>query len=451
MTDRTTIAAIRFGYGLPLPKGAPVDPQGMLGLLSVPDKAIRTFPGVSMAEALPLHQAAAEAQEARKASEVTREFYRAALARVRQQGQGAAAAILARGVASPDGFRERLVQFWADHFTVRSKARTHIGIAMAMMDDAIRPNVSGRFADLLKAATLHPAMLFYLDQQMSVGPGSKKAKKGKKGLNENLARELLELHTLGVQGGYSQADVTQMAELLTGLIFRRGEGQDFNPNAAEPGPETVLGQIYEGEGVKPILQALDDLALRPETARHLAWKLAVHFVADDPAEDLIKAMETAYLQSGGALLAVYGALLNHPVSWEAPLTKLRQPFDFLVAALRGLGVEGAEIAQLKPKRLDRLLLDPMGAMGQPMNEAPGPDGWPEDAASWVTPQRLAARITWAMEMPSRLANPLPEPTELAAAVLGDRMGDRLGFALTGAETRRDAVGLVLSSPEFNRR
>ena len=451
MTDRSILAAIRFGYGLPQPQGAPVEPQAILGLLSGPDRAIIKFPGLSMGEALPLHKAAAEAQQARKANEVTREFYRSALKRVRLQGRGAAAAIVARAVHSPDGFRERLVQFWADHFTVRSKARTHIGIAMAMMDDAIRPNVAGRFADLLKAATLHPAMLFYLDQQLSVGPGSKKAKRKNRGLNENLARELLELHTLGVQGGYSQADVTQMAELLTGLFFRRGQGQDFNPDAAEPGPEVVLGQIYEGEGIAPILQALENISLRPETARHLAWKLAVHFVADDPPDELIKAMETAYLQSGGALLSVYGAMLNHPTVWEWPLTKLRQPFDFLVASLRGLGVDGSDVAAWNTKRLERLVLEPMAAMGQPMNEAPGPDGWPEDAASWVTPQRLSARITWAMEMPTRLVDPLPEPADLAAAVLGDRMGDRLSFALKGAETRRDAVGLVLSSPEFNRR
>jgi uncharacterized protein (DUF1800 family) len=304
---------------------------------------------------------------------------------------------------------------------------------------------------MLKAATLHPAMLLFLDQQLSVGPNSKRAKSGKRGLNENLGRELLELHTLGVGSGYLQADVRQMAELLTGLIFRTGEGLEFNENAAEPGPEMVLGQIYEGEGIGPILRALEDLALRPETGAHLARKLAVHFVADAPPEALVAAMAKAYAQSGGSLLALYGAMLDHPLAWEVPLTKLRQPFDFLVAAMRGLGVSAERVVGLKPKPMQRLLLEPMAAMGQPMNLAAGPDGWPEEAAAWVTPQRLAARITWAMDVPSRFVQTLPEPAVLMEAALGDRAGDRLNLAIGGAETRRDAVGLVFSSPEFNRR
>jgi uncharacterized protein (DUF1800 family) len=451
MTNRDTIAAIRFGYGLPLPLGAPVEPGAMLSALSGPDEAARLWPGVRLDDAIPLHEAAFEARRARKAVDAVEGEYRQALEDVNRQAGAGAAAVFARALGARDGFRERLVQFWADHFTTVPKRYEARGLVLSLAEEAIRPHVAGNFADMLKAATLHPAMLLFLDQQLSVGPNSKRAKSGKRGLNENLGRELLELHTLGVGSGYTQADVRQMAELLTGLIFRTGEGLEFNENAAEPGAETVLGQIYEGEGVTPILRALEDLALRPETGRHLARKLAVHFVADDPPEALVAAMAQAYAQSGGVLLAVYGAMLEHPLAWETPLTKLRQPFDFLVAAMRGLGVGADRVAGLKLKPLQRLLLEPMAAMGQPMNGAAGPDGWPEAAEAWVTPQRLAARITWAMDLPSRLAQPLPEPAVLMAAVLGERAGDRLGLAIGGAETRRDAVGLVLSSPEFNRR
>ncbi|GHC65003.1 DUF1800 domain-containing protein [Neogemmobacter tilapiae] len=451
MTDRQIIAATRFGYGLPLPAGAPVEAGAMLSLLAGPDTAAVQWPGVHLDEAILLFGASYEARLARRTDDAARIDFRRALEQVNRQAAAGQAAIFARALGAPDGFRERLVQFWADHFTTVPKLYDHKGVVLSLAEDAVRPHVAGRFAEMLKAATLHPAMLLFLDQQVSVGPNSRRAKDGKRGLNENLGRELLELHTLGVGAGYSQEDVRQMAELLTGLIVKPREGQGFNPKAAEPGPETVLGQVYEGKGVEPILRALEDLAVRPETGRHLARKLAVHFVADDPPEELVVAMAQAYAETGGSLLAVYGALLNHPLAWEGPLTKLRQPFDFLVAGLRGLGVAADTLVGMKPKAFERLLLEPMAAMGQPMNRAGGPDGWPEEAEAWITPQRLAARITWAMQVPSRLVKPLPEPLVLAQGALGGRLGERLELALGGAESRRDAVGLVLSSPEFNRR
>jgi uncharacterized protein (DUF1800 family) len=451
MTDHATLAAIRFCHGLPLPEGSPTDAAGMMRHLAGPDDAAATWPGLTLAKALPLHLEAIQARQARQGMTTETLAYKAKLKAVAQQSLDVTRVTFARALGATDGFRERLVRFWADHFTTVAKRPTDRGLMLAMIDDAIRPNITRPFSGLLKAATLHPAMLTYLDQNLSVGPNSPRAKGGRRGLNENLARELIELHTLGVDAGYSQADVRQMAELLTGLKFTAGEGQGFNPKAAEPGPETVLGRVYDGEGTAPILKALEDLALRPETGRHLARKLAVHFISDMPDPGLITQMEVAYSRSGGDLLALYAAMLGHDAAWTPDLTKARQPYDFMVAALRALDVGPERVAAMSPINLQKWIVAPMRAMGQPMQQAPGPDGWPEEAAAWITPQRLAARITWGMEVPPRILHRLPDPAALANRALGPRVSETLRFAVSGAENIREGVGLVLASAEFNRR
>jgi uncharacterized protein (DUF1800 family) len=187
---------------------------------------------------------------------------------------------------------------------------------------------------MLMAVATHPAMLLYLDQAQSVGPNSARGARRDRGLNENYARELMELHTLGVGAVYSQDDVRQLAELLTGLAVDPVAGFVFDARRVEPGPERVLGRDYAGDGIEAIRAVLADLAARPETARHLAHKLAVHFVADDPDPGLVTAMEAAFRDSGGDLVAVTAALLAHPAAWAEAAAKARQPFDFVVAALR---------------------------------------------------------------------------------------------------------------------
>lgn len=432
--DRDSFA-IRFGYGLPGSDAAPI---------AGPDRAATTWPGVSLAELAPLaeaYRAAKKAKDEAGAKEAQRAVDALALR--------GAKAIFARAVGSPDPFRERLVAFWADHFTVTPKNRTQRALPSILVDEAIRPHVTGRFADMLRAVTTHPAMLIYLDQEASFGPTSPKGKRQKKGLNENLARELIELHTLGAGAGYTQADVRELAELLTGLAISAQEGFVFDKNRAEPGAETVLGVTYGGKGEAPILQVLDDLAARPETAAHLARKLAVHFVADDPDEGLVADLAARFGKTDGDLAAVAQALIAHPAAAKG--WKARQPFDFLVAAFRALGVGPEAILQASPKTVRRLILDPLQAMGQPFQQAPGPDGWPEREEDWITPQGLAARITFAMQAPARLVRPLPDPRAFLTQALGARAGEKLIWAVGAAESARDGVGLVLASPEFNRR
>jgi uncharacterized protein (DUF1800 family) len=433
--------AIRFGYGLP---AVAATPQAMLAGLAGPDLAARDWPGITLNALAPVMQAYRAARKAR--DEPAARAARQAAEALALRG---AKASFARAVGSADPFRERLVAFWADHFTVAPRNRTEAALPAILSDEAIRPHVTGRFADMLRAVILHPAMLIYLNQEASFGPGSPKGQRQKKGLNENLARELLELHTLGVGADYGQDDVRELAELLTGLAVGP-EGFVFDTRRAEPGPETVLGVRYDGAGLEAVDQVLADLAARTETAAHIARKLAVHFVSDAPDPGLVDRLAAVFRGTGGDLLALSEALVMDPAA-AGPPEKVRQPQDFLVASLRALGLSGQGILELEPRQFRRLVLQSLRAMGQPFQQAPGPDGWPEAAQDWITPQGLAARIDWAMTAPERLVRPLPDPRAFLAVALGARAGQRLTWAVSAAESARDGVGLVLSSPEFNRR
>jgi uncharacterized protein (DUF1800 family) len=449
--DQPTLAAIRFGFGLPLPQGAPTPPEAMLAQLAGPDNITQTHPTLGFSDLQPLLVQARTARKQMREDPENREAYRLALREATLLAETQARAGFARCLDSPDGFRERLNAFWADHFTTRARAIAERPLPGTLIHDAIRPNLTGNFADMLIAATLHPAMLSYLDQSASVGPGSRFGQRRGRGLNENLAREVLELHSLGVGAGYGQDDVRQMALLLTGLEATAEGGFAFRPDRAEPGAETVLGKAYGGEGIAPIKAALRDIAMRGETATHIAHKLAVHFVSDTPDAGLVAALTTAFRDSGGALMAVYRALLTHPAAWEPRLMKARQPVDFILAALRALGMDGAQLRRMDRGPAMRLLARPMALMGQTWQEPAGPDGWPEAAEAWITPQGMAARITWAMEVPGRLVVPMPDPSDFLRRALGPAADERLIWAAARAESTREGVGLVLASPAFNRR
>jgi uncharacterized protein (DUF1800 family) len=450
--SREIIAARRFGYagaGRPGQAGT-----ALLAGLDGDDAMAARFPvattGAALAAAQEFNRILRDAMKAKSAQD-NPDLRRARLA-MRGMEWTVLRAALARIAETPAPLRERLCWFWADHFSVRWKSGAMRALPGAFVDEAIRPHLAGRFGDLLKAAVTHPAMVLYLDQFNSIGPDSPVGRKTSRGLNENLAREVLELHTLGAGSGYTQADVVQFAELLTGLAFSPKEGTVFRPGMAEPGAEVLLGARYGGRRprLQDILDALDDLALRPQTADHLARKLAVHFVADDPPADLVGTLSATYRTSGGDLRKVYAALLEHPAARSADFAKVRQPFDFIAACLRTLGVGGAALMALPDKTLARIAVRPLIEMGQPFQQPEGPNGWPEGSVYWLTPQGLAWRITWAMRMPSLLLGRLPDARGFVRHALGEAERT-LAAAAMGAETRADAVGLVLASPAFNRR
>ena len=289
------------------------------------------------------------------------------------------AARLARVLAAPIGFGERLVAFWTNHFAVQAAADEGVrSMAGAFEREAIRPNVLGKFGDLLLAATQHPAMLLSLNNATSIGPDSPEGKRSGKGLNENHARELMELHTVGVTAGYTQADVTSFAKVLTGWTFGRGENDPenygrfvFHKPAHEPGPQTVMGKVYPQQGVDQGLAVIADLAANPATATHIATQMARYFVADEPAQSLIDALVATFTKTGGDLKAVTTTLINAADSWATPQTKLRSPQEFLWASVRALGLD------IKPDLVNRTLAD----LGEPMWNPPSPQGFKDDVAT----------------------------------------------------------------------
>ncbi|KEP71626.1 hypothetical protein DL1_01050 [Thioclava dalianensis] len=453
--SQATLAAIRFGYGLSPDQPAPRGPAALLDQLKGPDTAAQQFPVPDTALFLTHLNAMKTAQRARRQKEpgaeeavktATGDLSRTWLAGMRGQ--------MARAAFSDQGFRERLAFFWCDHFTVVSKTGPTLLGPDAFAEDAIRPHLATTFPQMLRAAVTHPAMLLYLDQNRSVGPQSKFGLKRHVGLNENLGRELMELHTLGVGAPYTQTDVRQLAKLLTGLGFNSQQGFVFHPNWAQPGAETVLGKRYGGETpakLSDIYDALDDIALNPATAHHLAHKLAVHFVSDSPDPAFVAHIAQRYSATKGDLPATYAALLEHPAAWAPRREKTRQPWDFLAASLRAMAPPADLVARLDDKKTRQFIRNPLTAMGQRYQSPNGPNGWAEDARAWITPQALSDRINWSMRMSSFLERYLPDPRVFLHTALGDAASPALITAAARASNKREGNGLILASADFNRR
>lgn len=443
------LADMRFGFGRAPGIAAPDSAQAMLdGLTAADDMAtqfrIQSFEAflprmqdrVRFARIRKKHPGTARAEEARLAIGALNRA-----ARVDQAGW--LAAHVMRRAHSPTPFRERLEDFWADHFTAGGKSGLLRFAGSPYVESAIRPHLTGRFEDLLIAAATHPLMVHYLDQDRSFGPDSEAAQG--RGLNENLGREIMELHTLGVGGPYTQTDVRELSKLLTGLTFNARDGRAFYGNRAEPGTETVLGQTYQG-GLAHIEAALRDLARHPATARHIAGKLAVHLVSDTPDPALVAAVEAAWLETDGDLMAVYAALLGHPAAWQGA-GNVKTPLRFVASACRALAVPPSAFADAKTTR--SLLAEPMKLMGQDWQHPGGPDGLEEADSAWITPQGMAARLQWAVSVPSQLVV-LPDPRAFVDTALGARADEAVRFAARAAESRADGVGLILASPAFQR-
>jgi uncharacterized protein (DUF1800 family) len=452
------LAEIRFGCGLS-PVVAPVDrPEDLLDRLRGPDDMAAAYPidtfetfRARLVERAEIRIASRDANDKKAERQKVRALNReAAAARDLWHAQ-----TLLRWSGTNQGLRERLSAFWADHFTVRGKSPLMFLATSTYVEEAIRPNMTGRFADLLFATTTHPVMLHYLDQATSVGANSPVAGRNKRlnGLNENLAREVLELHTLGVEGRYSQGDVTELARLFTGLSFKADTGFVFRRDFAEPGAETVLGKTYGGDPatLAAIRDVLHDLATPPDTARHIARKLAVHFVSDTPDPDLVEHVAARFQATGGDLMAVYAALIDHPAAWNPALRNVKPPMDYVASACRALALRPGDVAALDKKGFGRTLLYPLAKMGQAYQRPGGPDGWPEEDAAWITPQAVSARLRWAVTAPQKVWPDLPDPRGFVDVALGSYADAPVRFAAQAAESRSDAIGLILSAPAFQRR
>lgn len=386
----------------------------------------------------------------------------------RRQGQqyyvGAVGARATAALVTPAPFVERLVYFWANHFAVSADKLTVIGLAGLMEFEAIRPHVLGKFGDMLNAVERHPAMLLYLDQAQSVGPnsfiGARSGRIGggqhKIGLNENLAREIMELHTLGARSGYTQTDVTEFARAMTGWTvagIARGPGARFIDAAGqpgdfvfadrlhEPGARTIIGNTYAQQGEAQAQAVLNDLAVHPATATHIATKLARHFAGDTPPPALVARMQAAYLKSGGDLPSVYRVLIDSPETWVPVPAKFKTPWEWSVSAYRAMGAK-----TVQPQAVTGLLTQ----LGQPTWRPGSPAGYDDIAGSWAGPDAVMRRVEAAERFAGRGGQTIDART-LAPKLFPAAVSPATAQALARAESPSQALALLLIAPEFMRR
>ncbi len=354
-------------------------------------------------------------------------------------------------------FAERMVMFWSNHFTI-SRSKAIVGpVIPAYEREAIRPHIFGRFSEMLIAVCRHPAMLSYLDNAASFGENSRAGKRRRrrsgteKTLNENLAREILELHTLGVDGGYSQADVIELAKVISGwshggLRFKfenqPAHGRfEFKPYFHEPGTKHVLGKKYREDGENEGTAVLRDLARHPSTAKFIATKLVRHFVADRPDPADVDQIAEVFLDSEGDLAETSRAIVELDAAWEQPLSKVKSHYEFVISVNRAMG-------NTKPRPRD--VFQALREMGQIPFSTPSPAGWGDEASDWVAPEALMRRIEWTHRFCARLPSTLVPANELER-LLGPVASKALALEVQRAPSGTDAMTLILASPEFQRR
>jgi uncharacterized protein (DUF1800 family) len=462
MTTRNTVtAANRFGLGA---RPGDLDRIGgkprpwLLQQLEGPSRLhpdLAALPGSEkvLAEVQALRRSQREMR--RKGNDDVKAYGRT----VRRHYVDQAAARYSAAVQSDLPFHERLVHFWSNHFAISADKQPLPAIAGLFENEAVRPNVTGKFSDLLMAVEKHPAMILYLDNQRSTGPASAVASRVKNraptrqiGLNENLAREILELHTLGVHGGYTQKDVSAFARVLTGWSIggtsERGQFAEGDPgrfhfrdNIHEPGSQTILGTRYRQQGVRQGEAVLRDLATHPSTARFVSEKLARHFVSDNPPPLLLDSLVNAFSDSGGDLSVVCEVLVTADESWDAVHGKYKSPHDFVLSTLRAFD-------HVPDNR--RFIVAALDLLGQPPFRPGSPEGWPDTAEQWGGADALYKRIEWSNTV-ARAVGSRVNPVQLGEAALGPAFSDETRKAVSRAESLSQGVTLLLASPDFQRR
>ena len=357
-----------------------------------------------------------------------------------------AKARLDTALAAETGFTERLVWFWSNHFCVSADKGQVRPIAGAFEREAIRGHVLGRFGDMLLAVESHPAMLMYLDNARSIGPNSPAGRNRRRGLNENLAREILELHTLGVRSVYSQDDVTSFAKVITGwtVVPARQDPElggtfNFNPRMHETGPQSVIGKRYDAAGVEQGRRVLADLARHPATAKHIAQKFARHFVSDEPPPALVDRLTKRFLDTGGDLKELAKALIRSDEAWDASRTRIKRPAEWIVGSLRALGANPPDV---------RPLVQAQNLLGEPLWRPPAPNGFADDNATWL--DGLSQRLDLANQFARRNAGEA-DPMAVFEQTVAPFASDETRRTITRAESRPQALALLLMSPEFQRR
>lgn len=439
-------AANRFGLGI-----RPADAAGLQG--DAQAWLQRQVPPRGMAAPLPAALSGLPSAQARAGGFYA---YRQARQKDMAEAEKAAREVLRQGILtemtallqaqlqSETPFVERWVQFWANHFTVSGRDQIVLALVGPYEREAIRPYAFGRFTDMLLAVTGHPAMLLYLDNASSFGPSSRAGERRPVGLNENHAREILELHTVSPAAGYSQADVIALAKILTGWSIGRNPLDGctlgvscFRQNMHEPWSQTLLGWEFQQQSADQGVAALQMLADHPATAQHIAQRLARHFIADDPPPAAVATLAKSFRDSRGDLRQLALTLIALPEAWDPQYRKLRNPRDLMLAALR------LSDADIPMQRCIGLLRQ----FGQAPFQAPSPAGWPDRASDWMAPDALRQRIELAYAIAQRAREP-GDPLTLFDLALGPvaRVDTRL--AVQRAESRSAAVATIMAAPEF---
>ena len=493
--EQAAIAAHRFGLGEARLSTVGSDPQGWLLAQQGPaaavrgsDKLLDSVAAIKNAENVRVSRREARAVSSTMATPGAEAMAMAPPPAAMTPGQAAAAAPdpfrevlqadlrarLSTAATSTAPFVERQAMFWSNHFTISMLKGSVRGLFGAYERDAIRPQINSSFEALLNSAVRHVAMLRYLDNDQSAGPhsrivvrlaqrrergGNEEAAPRITGLNENLAREILELHTLGVSGGgsayggwggYTQTDVTEFARLLTGWRTPVRQLMDaapgaptavFDPAWHEPGPKTVMGKSYR-EGPEALALLLHDLAVHPSTARFVSFKLARHFVADEPPPALVAAMASTWRDSGGDLPQMMATLVRSPLAWSAAPAKLKTPEEFVISSVRVLG--------LGERPFERTPDGGLFQLGQRIGAAPSPAGWPDRAEEWLGPDAVWKRVEWSTRLADRVGRQM-DAREIARASLGPLLSDDSARAIERAADGPQALALLLMAPEFQRR
>ncbi|MEL6257437.1 MAG: DUF1800 family protein [Pseudomonadota bacterium] len=449
------IAATRFGLGARPGeiKAASSDPRGWLEA-QLTQAAFSSFPSAGLSSAkqgLETFFRYTQARSARgrtsEAADIDPEQAKKLVREVRLNLRAEVQARTGFGALTPHSFHERLTRFWSNHFTVAARSPQTVAVAGAYEREAIRPNILGSFTELALAAITHPGLLVYLDNWQSIGPSTRPARRRGRGLNENLAREVLELHTVTPASGYTQTDVTEFAKALTGwTVGNRRLGSDrkgetiFVSQIHEPGVRTILGKRYSEDGKDQAVSIIRDLCAHPETAKSVARKMATHFVSDMPPDALIERLETAFRRSNGDLPTLYAALIDAPEAWDGDPQKIKTPDELLTSSARAIGID-AVFAGDPRAVLESFAQIPFTALS--------PEGWPDEADAWLGSDALMKRIEWAGQVARR--SPTLDARKLMDDALGPLASDATRTAVARAESGEQAIVLAVMSPEFQRR